>query len=310
MENDKKRKEEKSAREKQRDNEEEIKLVAFQEAENGRSIEFHSRFRKTSRFSSWQRILHYAHRVKISVQFTSEVCPPITTSRLQQFQRLIIHQRILHYAHSQHNALRDGEREVHVRAMASSIKVTLAKWAVLGIPRQRIPWAWRHSYGGNKQWTNSFCQTISVSWHQRVVHWSAAGDFERSQFLSVERHSYLQQSVSGKLWVLCNDKWALSIRLDYSEKPNWWKWSASVMTTPHPTPLCTHVSIHILSFSLLKPPAFRPMGQLTCMCRCRISRMCSECWAHGVCKASRELAENKETSKGTHSHTRCTTDLG
>lgn len=33
----------------------------------------------------------------------------------------------------------------NVRDMASSIRVTLAKWAVLGMPKQRMPWAWRHS---------------------------------------------------------------------------------------------------------------------------------------------------------------------
>ena len=31
------------------------------------------------------------------------------------------------------------------RATASSMEVTLAKWAVLGMPKQRIPWACRHS---------------------------------------------------------------------------------------------------------------------------------------------------------------------
>ena len=32
------------------------------------------------------------------------------------------------------------------QAIASSIKVTFAKWAVFGIPRHRIPWACRHSF--------------------------------------------------------------------------------------------------------------------------------------------------------------------
>lgn len=36
-----------------------------------------------------------------------------------------------------------------LRETASSICVTLAKWAVLGMPRQRIPWACLHSWAGN-----------------------------------------------------------------------------------------------------------------------------------------------------------------
>lgn len=35
--------------------------------------------------------------------------------------------------------------KTNLREMASSILVTLAKCAVLGIPKHRMPWAWRHS---------------------------------------------------------------------------------------------------------------------------------------------------------------------
>ena len=35
---------------------------------------------------------------------------------------------------------------VYLHAIASSMRVTLAKWAVFGTPRHLIPWAWRHSY--------------------------------------------------------------------------------------------------------------------------------------------------------------------
>jgi len=34
---------------------------------------------------------------------------------------------------------------VNWRAMASSIRMTFAKWAVFGTPRHRMPCAWRHS---------------------------------------------------------------------------------------------------------------------------------------------------------------------
>lgn len=43
-----------------------------------------------------------------------------------------------------------------VRATASSIKVTLAKCAVFGIPRHLMPWAWRHSWAKIKI-AISFC---------------------------------------------------------------------------------------------------------------------------------------------------------
>ena len=37
-----------------------------------------------------------------------------------------------------------------LHAMASAMAVMLAKWAVLGIPRHLIPWAWRHSCNRQK----------------------------------------------------------------------------------------------------------------------------------------------------------------
>jgi len=46
----------------------------------------------------------------------------------------------------------------HLQDIASCMDVTLAKWAVLGMPRHRIPWAWRDSW--NKEGGNSFIQFL------------------------------------------------------------------------------------------------------------------------------------------------------
>lgn len=69
----------------------------------------------------------------------------------------------------------------HLQDTASSICVTLAKWAVLGIPRQRMPWACLHS------WTN----------HERTFRPSA------HNASAIERNCHVPQSASGRLWVPC-----------------------------------------------------------------------------------------------------------
>lgn len=43
-----------------------------------------------------------------------------------------------------------GKNKADLQETASSICVTLAKWAVFGMPRHLMPWAWRHSWKERK----------------------------------------------------------------------------------------------------------------------------------------------------------------
>jgi hypothetical protein len=71
-----------------------------------------------------------------------------------------------------------------LRARASSIWVTFAKWAVFGIPRHRIPWACLHSYLNWKIFNKNF--------YQLPILWLLF------QFLTL-----LLQSVAEMPWVPC-----------------------------------------------------------------------------------------------------------
>ena len=62
-------------------------------------------------------------------------------------------------------ALASGTINNYLQETASSICVTLAKWAVFGMPKHLMPWAWRHSWEKNSKKTtwNRTDWTLSTS---------------------------------------------------------------------------------------------------------------------------------------------------
>lgn len=62
-----------------------------------------------------------------------------------------------------------GNNKAYLQETASSICVTLAKWAVFGMPKHLMPWAWRHSWEKQEDnvkrddWTLSINSILLIS---------------------------------------------------------------------------------------------------------------------------------------------------